>query len=495
MKFTISLGQVRGRDLGDVIHVSNLPYAQAPIGSMRFALPQPMQPWTGIRDSTEPTPVPPQLPSRLAAVMGDYPATQSEDCLKLDIWIPKASRHTDATALPVTVFIHGGAFMTGGGGLPCYDAAVLAHRGRMIVVTISYRLGMLGFLALEHITPPNLGLHDQIAALRFIRREIACFGGDANNVTVVGQSAGALSIAAFLANPQSRDLFNRAVLISTPLGLGKELQTQEQAHEMSASLLHEMGMRDKEWPALVDMDVAELLECQAQLLRLWARRCVPVSVSPPFRPVIDGDLIIGQPGTMLAKNPPAWCPVIIGATREEMAAFWFAREDLEAYAKVALPADFERAFPGQGAQMLAAFRARRASGQALALLIDLHSWVEFIKPSFDFAAQLTRAGGSAYAYMFDWQSPNRRIGACHCIELPFLFGNIETWQHAPLLAGVPKDELDALSNIFQNSLASFARTGDPAAQTELPWPVFGTAGTVMHFDRLTSCSTRAEILP
>jgi len=197
MEFMTSLGRVRGLDLGNVVHVSNLPYAHTPVGPRRFDLPHPPQPWGDVRDGTEPTPVPPQLPSRLAAVMGEYPAAQSEDCLKLDIWVPKGA----AQALPVMVFIHGGAFMTGGGGLPCYDGAVLAHRGQVIVVTVSYRLGMLGFLVLENIAPPNLGLHDQMAALRFIRREIASFGGDADSVTVVGQSAGALSIAAFLANP------------------------------------------------------------------------------------------------------------------------------------------------------------------------------------------------------------------------------------------------------------------------------------------------------
>jgi len=264
MQFATSLGIVRGRDLGAVVHVSNLPYAQAPTGAKRFALPQPLPAWQGVRDATGPTPVPPQLASRLAAVMGDYPAAQSEDCLKLDIWIPKEV----ARPLPVMVFIHGGAFMTGGGGLPCYDAAVLAQRGQVIVVTVSYRLGMLGFLTLKNISPSNLGLHDQIAALRFIRREIACFGGDADRITTVGQSAGALSIAALLANPDCHDLFQQAVLFSTPLGLGKELPSEEQARELSASLLAELGMAERDWPALATMEVATLLKLQAQLLGL-----------------------------------------------------------------------------------------------------------------------------------------------------------------------------------------------------------------------------------
>jgi len=210
---------------------------------------------------------------------------------------------------------------------------------------------------------------------------------------------------------------------------------------------------------------------------------------------MDGGLIGEQVRAALAKNPPVWCPVVIGTTREEMAAFWLARDDLQAWAQTALPALFEDAFPGQGAQKLAEFRARRASGTALALLIDLHSWLQFIKPSFDFADQLTRAGGRTWAYMFDWQSPHPRIGACHCVELPFFFGNLQTWQGAPLLAGAPAHELDGLSTIFQTSLAAFAHHGNPAAATNLPWPDFGEAGMVMHFDKLSTCRAMVGDLP
>ena len=191
-----------------------VPYAAAPVGELRFSPPQPAPPWQGVRDATQDGPIAPQGRSRLAHVMGDFERPQSEDCLTLNIWTPAA----DSAKRPVLVWIHGGAFASGSGSLPWYSGERFAANGDVVVVSINYRLGALGFLCLPGVSDGNLGLLDQVAALRFVRDNIAAFGGDPDNVTVVGQSAGAASIAILMTMPPARGLFRRAILQSTPFG-------------------------------------------------------------------------------------------------------------------------------------------------------------------------------------------------------------------------------------------------------------------------------------
>jgi para-nitrobenzyl esterase len=181
------------------------------VGELRFAPPEAVAPWRETRDATRDGPIPPQGRSRLAHVMGDFERAQSEDCLTLNIWTPAA----DGKRRPVMVWIHGGAFSSGAGSLPWYSGERFAQNGDVVVVSINYRLGALGFLCLPGVSPGNLGLLDQIAALKFVRDHIAAFGGDPDNVTVVGQSAGAGSIAILMTMPLAKGLFRRASLQST----------------------------------------------------------------------------------------------------------------------------------------------------------------------------------------------------------------------------------------------------------------------------------------
>ena len=192
-------GELRGAHENGIAVFRGVPYAAAPIGELRFAPPQPAPPWQGVRDATQDGPIAPQGRSRLAHVMGDFERPQSEDCLTLNIWTPAA----DAKKRPVLVWIHGGAFASGAGSLPWYSGERFAANGDVVVVSINYRLGALGFLCLPGVSDGNLGLLDQVAALRFVRDNIAAFGGDPDNVTVVGQSAGAASIAILMTMPQA----------------------------------------------------------------------------------------------------------------------------------------------------------------------------------------------------------------------------------------------------------------------------------------------------
>ncbi|MFE9320069.1 carboxylesterase family protein [Nocardia sp. NPDC052278] len=200
-------GKVRGSADGAVTAFRGIPFATAE----RFAAPRAPVPWPGIRDSVEIGPAAPQLASRLERVMGRFTVAQAEDCLSLNVWAPGGSGH------PVLVFLHGGGFTSGSGGLAWYDGAELAEHGDIVVVTINYRLGVLGYLCLPGVSEGNLGLLDQMAALEWVRDNIAAFGGDPAQVTVAGQSGGALSILAMPAG--TAGLFRRAILQSTPAGM------------------------------------------------------------------------------------------------------------------------------------------------------------------------------------------------------------------------------------------------------------------------------------
>lgn len=474
-------GPVIGRRRGGVTAFHRVPYAMAPIGPRRFAVPVPPAPWSAPRDCTRPGPMPPQLPSRLAKVMGEYDCAQDEDCLHLDIWVPADA----GKGTPVFVFLHGGAFMTGGGSMPCYDGHALAEASGMIVVTVSYRLGALGFLPIAGIAPANLGLHDQLAALRFIREAAPALGGDPETITVAGQSAGAYSIALMLANGLGRDLFRRAILMSAPLGLDlpHEGQTADLAERYLAALDIASGDRD----ALNRVPVAALLRAQAEVARADARQ--PGDIAPPFLPVIDGDLVTGDPNAALGAGAAAWCDVVIGSTREEMAAFYVDNPALAAIGDDVVAGAFQRAYGAGAAVELEKARARRAPALPPAVLGDLVTDRLFARPNLDFAAAQTAHGGAAHAYRFDWQSPMPGVGACHCIDLPFLFGAGEIWLDAPMVASADRREILDLARLFSGSLAAFAATGDPNRAGLPVWPAFGQARMVQFFDRLTEASS------
>ena len=192
-----SLGRLAGAVEHGVCVFRGVPYAQAPVGALRFATPQPMAPWSGVRDASRNGPIPPQPASRLRAAMGDFDEPHGEDCLTLTIATPAA----DGARRPVLLWLHGGAFWTGAGSLDWYSGVPMAQHNDMVVVGVNHRLGALGFMHLPGVSPPNLGLMDQCAALEWVGREIAAFGGDPDNITVAGQSAGGQAFTASACGP------------------------------------------------------------------------------------------------------------------------------------------------------------------------------------------------------------------------------------------------------------------------------------------------------
>src|SRR6476646_2303895 len=306
-------GDLRGVTENGVTVFRGIPYAAAPVGDLRFAPPQPAAAWTGVRDATKDGPIPPQGRSRLAHVMGDVERPQSEDCLTLNIWTPAA----DGKKRPVMAWIHGGAFSSGSGSIPWYSGERFAANGDVVVASINYRLGALGFLCLPGVSPGNLGLLDQVAALRFVRDNIAAFGGDPANVTVVGQSAGASSIAMLMTMPAARGLFRRAILQSTPFG--RMARTLDDAHRIGRRFFEVLGLKPQRADMLKTLPAAKFVAAQGELARLEKKFADAMA---PFWPVIDGNVLPTQVASALKSGAGTDVDVMLGTTREEMAAFY-----------------------------------------------------------------------------------------------------------------------------------------------------------------------------
>jgi para-nitrobenzyl esterase len=249
-------GELRGVIENGVAVFRAVPYAAPPVSELRFAPPQPVPTWQGVRDATREGPIAPQGRSRLAHVMGDFQSPQSEDCLTLNIWTPG----TDSAKRPVLVWIHGGAFSSGAGSLAWYAGDRFAANGDVVAVSINYRLGALGFLCLPGVSSGNLGLLDQIAALRFVRDNIAAFGGDPDNVTVVGQSAGAASIAIMMTMRPADGLFRRAILQSAPFG--RISRNLDDAHRIGRRYVEVLGLKLEEAARLKSVPIPDLIAAQ-----------------------------------------------------------------------------------------------------------------------------------------------------------------------------------------------------------------------------------------
>ena len=357
-------GDLNGARENGVAVFRGVPYAAPPVGDLRFAPPRPAQPWQGVRDARQDGPIAPQARSRLAHIMGDFERPQSEDCLTLTIWTPAA----DAGKRPVLVWIHGGAFGSGAGSLPWYSGERFAANGDVVAVSINYRLGALGFLCLPGVSSGNLGLLDQVAALRFVRDNIAAFGGDPDNVTVVGQSAGASSIAMLMTMPAAGGLFRRAILQSTPFG--RMTRTLDDAHRIGQRLLEVLGLKPQQAAELKALPAPKFVTAQGELARLEKKFADAMA---PFWPVIDGDVLPTQVATALKSGAGADVEVMIGTTREEMAAFYCIDKEIESASPAAVEGVFAAVFRSGHQQHYDETRRLRASGSNAALLGDLMS--------------------------------------------------------------------------------------------------------------------------
>jgi para-nitrobenzyl esterase len=428
----LTAGSVEGRRVDGVDRFFGIPYAAPPFGALRFAAPAPVAPWQGVRqaDAFGPT-----APQRVGSFSGGLPAVieptiPGDDILNLNVWAP-AER---AERLPVLVWIHGGGFVEGSSANPWYEGSAFARQG-LVVVSPNYRFGAEGFLELEG-APSNRGLLDWVAALRWVRDEIAAFGGDPSRVTVMGQSAGGMAVSALLASPDARGLFARAVIASGVSDVSA--WTRQAAVEVADAVVAQLGI-PRTRDAAAAIDPAAFVEAHATVLAEAAAR--GAGIMPPWAPVIDGDQL---PGTLIdTLAAGADIPVLVGSTAHEFA--WMGYRDT--------PDDLD---------------ARDAAQVRFA--DDF-----FRRPIHRFAEARVAAGAApTYRYEFRWEStaaPYIRAG--HSIDIPFFFHTLD----APYVRDYTGAEPPvALADAVQQSFAAFARDGDPG------FPAYADGRAVMLFD-------------
>jgi para-nitrobenzyl esterase len=452
-----ALGDMRGIVTGGIAAFRGVPYAAPPLGELRFAPAAPVRAWNGLRDATQHGPIAPQLTSRLGVAMGNFSRPHHEDCLTLTICTPAS----DGQARPVLVWLHGGAWISGAGSLDWYDGSRLAREGNIVFVGVNYRLGALGWLHRPGIVDEEAGTSDMIAALAWVRDHIAGFGGDPDCVTVMGQSAGATSIGRLLALPKARGMFRRVIMQSG--GFGRGAYTTSMATQRADELLRLLDIDPHAGNALTRLravDVPHLLVAQGELARANVRFA---QTMPMFMPVLPSPMTQSEMLGAIADGAGGK-DVLIGATADEVHAFYAADPGMENPSPDALVARFG------GEAVLARYRARRPGASAMDLLADLGTDETFLLPAMHLAEAVAARGGNAFAYLFDWAPHASRFKSCHCIELPFVFGNFEAWHDAAMLAGGDAAQMADLSTAMRRAWIAFVRTGDPAHDTLPAWP-------------------------
>lgn len=445
------------RDLVSTFYA--IPYAAAPVGSLRFAPPEAASPWQVPLDCTVPGAVAPQNPSRLRLVMGDFHARQDENCLTLTIWAPRVGERPK----PVLVWLHGGAFMSGGGALDWYSGEVLSREGDVVVVGVNYRLGAFGFLHHPNVAGGNMGLLDQQAALQWVQKNIKRFGGDPTSVTLCGQSAGGLSIAHLLTMKGAKELFHRCIIQSGPLGL--EPLSSDEASANAEALFDELGLDLNSPDFRQRLNTIPAVQIVSAQFATIVKRSKKLDLKPgdqnlPFRPVADGT-ILPKEGLFSFASAAERMDVLIGTTREEYGSFLAFDTVVQALESAPVPAsDLKRLL------------TKRPGGTPADLLGDYLCEKLFLKPSLKWAEDAANAGRQVFVYAFDWQSPTPELGSCHCLELPFVFGTWEAFEDAPMLSSAPLDRAKKIGISMRAAWLQFVNKGDLSAPVLPSWPAF-----------------------
>ena len=462
-----------------------IPYAAPPVGSLRFFAPQPPTGWEGIREATRFSASALQKESTVQGMAADGP--RSEDCLYLNVFTPEA----DNGKRPVMFWIHGGGYVFGSSNSPTYNGGPLAERGDVVVVSINYRLGLFGYLYLGNHggkdwgASANCGQLDQIAALHWVKENIALFGGDPANVTIFGESAGAGAVITLMAMPEARGLFHRAISQS---GSVNSIQQPEGAARITDDFLAQVGVDPADTQKLQELPAETILNAQPNL---------PIDFGGPMggglrlTPVVDGDTLPRHPVALFKNAEMTEIPFLIGSNRDEIKLFKdptkvkpIADENLEKIVQ-----SFKSAYiVADAKEVIDTYKQSRATrglpADNVNILDAIISDNMFKLPSL----RIAETHGQAYVYLFTYASPALKgaLGACHALEMAFVFGTLHT-QFEPRFTGTGPDA-EKLSEQMMDAWLAFARNGNPNRNGLVNWPIYdGTKRSTMIFDKESKC--------
>ena len=441
-----------------------IPYAAAPIGALRWMPPQPVKAWPRMRAADRFREISPQNLLRIAAIpRQEFPEEpQSEDCLFLNVWTPA----TDNERRPVMVWIHGGAFTNGSGSSAMHPGATLAKRGSIVMVTINYRLGPLGFLNLDKVTggkipaTGNEGLLDQVAALQWVHDNIKAFGGDPDNVTVFGESAGAMSVGCLLAMPQAKGLFKKAILQSG----SNTCRSVSEASEVAEKFLDAVGVSSKDAEALRAVPVAKLLEALPKLMQMGVR-------GASMQPVADGKVLPQKPLDAVKAGSAKGVTVLAGGNLNEGTLFGAADPDMGKLTDAKLLERVGYMVPKEKAAGLIenyrkALATRGGTPMPGDVLMAIQGDKMFRVPNIKLVELQRDLGLPSFNYVFDWRCAVPNLGACHALDVGFVFGSTYKGFHGEGAA------VERLAVQMQDAWIAFAKKGDPSTSA-LPWPSYG----------------------
>ena len=462
------LGNARTEEHG-LKEYLGIPYAAAPLGKLRWHPPQPVTSWSGVLDATSKG-LPCMQPTSLSPFYDRAYSEMSEDCLTLNVWT-RAENESDK--LPVMVWIHGGALVMGSGA--DYDGAVLSAKG-VIVVTINYRLGPFGFFAhpeLSEESPTNQsgnqGYRDQIAALKWVQSNIAAFGGDPDNVTIFGESAGSWSVSVMQASPLSRGLFHKVIGQSGARFIPLP-KLKEATHRFDSA--EDRGVK------LGGMFTGEETSNLASLRKLTADQIITTFANDPellnnfdTLTIVDGDVLPEEVDTIFANSKQADVPTMVGSNALEASTFdpaMFVPPETQFSYSDLLEAQFEAELPEADAQLIGLYPAT-TEDEARASWVDFNTDFRFTQPMNLWAEYMTNMDSPAYLYWWDWQpgiEGSQQYGAFHAAEVAYVFGDLA------MFSIDSTEEEKTFANTMMDIWTQFAKTGNPSTTGIIEWPAY-----------------------
>ena len=494
-------GKIRGVAADDIKVFKGIRYAESPEGEGRFAPPIKLQPWTGGRDAFQfgdramqddnAFALPPAM---LRLFAGRELPPMSENCLVLNVWTPAVK---DGRKRPVMFWCHGGAFIAGSGDSPWYEGTNLCCKGDVVVVTINHRLGAFGYVHLaefggeEFAASGNAGMLDIVAALKWVRDNIAAFGGDAGNVTIFGESGGGAKVSVLMAMPAAHGLFHKAIIQSGP---AVQMASRDDASETARQLLAELNLSADKVSELRRIPAFELARAQAAVLKKVSMMSFANRRRVGFNPVVDDKHLPGGPFAPTAPAISANIPLMIGTNKDEMTLFFGLAPWLDGMDEAALRQRVQMFVGEQADRIIEHYKRARPGDSRRDLVLAIATDHAMRIPSLVTAdRKVAQHGAPVFVYMFTWETPvlDGKLKSPHALEIPFVFDTVQT-------SGLTGDSPTrfALAEKMCQTWLAFARTGNPNNEGIPNWPPYSTEQRpTMMFDnecRVENDPYRAE---